>query len=382
LDREIDPVALLGSCKELLEEMNDDQKKFEGLLVSGQMGGWILSDEDDRPLTNVVSWQDLRSERKTEGGPTFFQKAKQAYGFDWIKGNGNEMRPGLPAVGLFGYFEENRFPDAPIRFHSLISWIVAALSKEYVFSAHPTDIASSGLYLIQEKTFAKNVLKILDTRLIMPEVKDGLHIVGFSSILNCPIYSGVGDQQSSLLGAGLNDESTVVNIGTGGQVARLAGQAPGASVQIRPYFHGDYIVTRTHLPSGRALSAFVQALRAGSIIDSDFEWISQSALGHEPGSLRDVVNFEDDIRQLKSVFTKEPKEVIASSVIHAMARKYVEALMEIGHQRDDVLLFAGGVGQRLKALPILISEAAKSKVAISQTEETTLQGLANLSLFL
>ena len=385
LEREIDPVALLTSCKELLADMNDRQREFEGLLVSGQMGGWILSDEQDRTLGNLVTWQDLRSLRETEDGLTFSQKAQEAYGPDWIKGCGNEMRPGLPAVALFEHFEHfevNKYPDAPIRFHSLISWIVAGLSEEYVFSTHPTDIASSGLYLIQEKTFAESVLDILKVKLIMPEVKEGLHIVGHSHILNCPIYSGVGDQQSSLLGAGLNAQSTVVNIGTGGQVARLAGGTSGPSAQIRPYFDGDYIVTRTHLPSGLALSAFVQFLRAGSKTDLDFEWMSQSVLEFEPGTPRDVDNFEAEIRQLKTTSTKESKEVIASSVIHAMAQKYVEALAEIGHRRDDVLLFAGGVGQRMKSLPILIGGSTQSKFAISQTEETTLQGLANLSLSL
>jgi xylulokinase len=379
---EIDPAELLGACKELLEGLKTKERNFSGLLVSGQMGGWLLTDEDDLPLTNLVSWQDLRSERRAEDGLTFSQKAEQTYGLDWIKGNGNEMRPGLPAVGLFEHFEEHKPSDAPMRFHSIISWVVAALSKEYVFSVHSTDVASSGLYLIHKKAFAKNVLSILRAKLIMPEVKEDIHFVGFSNSLGCPVYSAVGDQQSSLFGAGLNNESTVVNIGTGGQVARLVRGTPGEFAQVRPYFFRNYIVTRTHLPSGRALTAFLQALRAGPINDSDFEWMSQSALEHEPGSARDAVNFEEEIRQLKSVPTAETNEVTASAFIHAVVQRYVEALAQIGHRQEDSLLFAGGVGQKMKALSILIGEMTKSKVIISQTDETTLQGLANLSLFL
>ena len=103
--REVDPLALVRSCNDLLIELLGTRDNFCGLLISGQMGGWILSDVRNQPITNLVSWQDLRSEQITPHGRTILEVAKQLYGAEWLLETGNEMRGGLPAVGLFEYFE-------------------------------------------------------------------------------------------------------------------------------------------------------------------------------------------------------------------------------------------------------------------------------------
>lgn len=377
--REVDPRAVVGACNKLLQEMLGKRNSFVGLLISGQMGGWLLSDEKNQPITNLVSWQDLRSEQKAADGRAISDVAKEVFGSEWLAETGNELRPGLPAVGLFEYFGLWKPADGKIRFHSFISWVAATLSNDYVFSVHPTDIAASGLYQIYRKGFARDVLDQLGTELLMPSVQEDLHIVGYSEVLGCPVYCAVGDQQASLFGAGLDDVSTVVNIGTGGQVARLANESFQESAQVRPYFDSKYIATKTHLPSGRALAAFLQVLRSDSLNEDDFEWMSNAAIESEAGIARDVVNFEREILQLKSAPNSESAETIASSVIHGIVRKYVEALELIGHRKGSPLLFAGGVGQKMKALPILIGDATESRVFISDTDETTLQGLANLA---
>ncbi len=377
--REVDPRAVAGACNKLLQEMLEEGDKFNGLLISGQMGGWLLSDEKNQPITNLVSWQDLRSERKAINGRAISDVAKELFGKEWLAETGNEMRAGLPVVGLFEYFGLQKPTGGKMRFHSFISWVAAALSNNYVFSVHPTDFAASGLYQIYRKTFARDVLDRLGTELLMPSIQEDLHIVGYSGVLDCPVYCAVGDQQASLFGAGLDGVSTVVNIGTGGQVARLANEPFQDSAQVRPYFDSKYIVTKTHLPSGRALTAFLKVLRSDSLSEDDFEWMSDAAIKTETGIERDVVNFEREILQFKSAPNFESVETIASSVIHGIVQKYVEALELIGHRKGSPLLFAGGVGQKMKALPILIGDATESRVFISDTDETTLQGLANLA---
>ena len=73
------------------------------------------------------------------------------------------------------------------------------------------------------------------------------------------MFTGVGDQQASLYGTELETGKIVVNIGTGGQVAGFQEPSqPKGNFQVRHYFEGKEIRTITHLPSGRALSAFVE----------------------------------------------------------------------------------------------------------------------------
>jgi glycerol kinase len=133
IKRELDPYVLLKEIYTHLTEIKSMNIAISGLLVSGQMGGWITTTESNKPLSNIISWQDLRSTIKRDSiniDPISIQL------------NGGESRAGLPIFGLLSDYQESKFTDK-IRFHTLTSFVAASLSRDYQYLIHKTDIASS-----------------------------------------------------------------------------------------------------------------------------------------------------------------------------------------------------------------------------------------------
>ena len=143
IKREIDPNVLLKEIYIHLTEIKSLNIEISGLLVSGQMGGWITTNESNNPLSNIISWQDLRSTIKKDSlniDPIFIQL------------NGGESRAGLPLFGLLSDYHERELTDK-IRLHTLTSFVAASLSRDYQYLIHKTDIASSGMYNIYDNSY-------------------------------------------------------------------------------------------------------------------------------------------------------------------------------------------------------------------------------------
>jgi sugar (pentulose or hexulose) kinase len=376
--REMYPHQILSLCKEKILEALIPNSKYSGIFISGQMGGWVLTDTFNRPITNLVSWQDLRSSKDT-----YLTAEENHFNLDIFQDkvflkNGYEMRPGLPILGLLSYLAKEEISEPRIRFHSIISWICAALSKDYRFVVHDTDAAASGFYDILSKTWLNGKFYGAVENLDLPIVTNKIIPIGFNDVVGCLVFCGVGDQQSSLLGINLLESETAINIGTGGQVARLSENFLKSGVQFRPYFQNTTLVTMTHLPAGRMMSAFLQFLK-GSQKDEDFAWMNDQALTKKPIKGLEIKDYNLQISKLLIEDIGMKSERYASGVIYALVLEYCNALAMIGHVPGSVLLFGGGAGTKMSSISKLIGQETKSEVRFATTQETTLQGLANLT---
>ena len=90
------------------------------------------------------------------------------------------------------------------------------------------------------------------------------------------VLVAVGDQQTSLLGAGLRPGVVSTNLATGCQASRLDLDV-STHVQTRPYFDGLYLHTVTHLPAGRLLREALIASRGGDSLE-DWAWLAGSGI--------------------------------------------------------------------------------------------------------
>jgi sugar (pentulose or hexulose) kinase len=173
---------------------------------------------------------------------------------------------------------------------------------------HVTDAAASGFFDVFNNQWDKNLIALAGNGFTFPKVYSELKILGYSKKYDLEVFCGVGDQQASLFGAGLTSDKLVVNIGTGGQVAGLQGQfETDGNYQIRPYFNGERIRTITHLPSGRALKAFVEFVFGENASDSDYE-----AFIKNPSTQKfDWGNYGADIKQIIEKENKKKNYILS-----------------------------------------------------------------------
>ena len=374
-ERAVIPTAeFLNVIDQAIEIQRDNQSNIDRIYISGQMGGYVI---EESGKFEIVSWQDKRSlepkyeEEKSE--LELWLKTSESF-----KETGSELRPGLPFFSLAITKPYSRYPNTPSPFRSVISFVSSYLTNFEANDMHITDAAASGFFNLKSKVWDDEMIRKLDKSLILPSVHSDVARVGYSSKFQLNVFTGVGDQQASLYGTEMEPGKIVVNIGTGGQVAGFQGPSqPKGNFQVRPYFEGKEIRTITHLPSGRALSAFVEFCFPGEYQSDKYLEFERSCQLPDLTSDIDLVEFKHTLNALNRNHEKLTVDKISSKFFGSLIRSYEVALSELN--LDGELLFAGGVGQKVKIISSELSRTTERKFSISKAQETTLEGLAKIA---
>lgn len=368
--REILPKDLLQVVNSHLNGIKASYRSVDGLLITGQMGGWVITDGSNKPISNLVSWQDCRS---------IANERRSALNSEEIHFNGGESRIGLPIRGLLTDYQNKVFND-DLRFHSILSFVTSSFASNYQYLTHVTDIASSGTYNIYSNEYISSLNNRFDNQLKFPSVTELVSEVGYSTHLNCRVFTPIGDQQASLHGAQLDKDKVVVNIGTGGQVSKIY-NGDSSINQIRPYFHGSKIETITHLPAGRLIDHIVSVFLDRSSIDEKFSMFYNSEPKVCESNNIDLGNFE----QCLNYFTKRNFPIesdLFSKASYLIIQHYIKIIERLSINTLKEIVFVGGVGKKYVNLHRSISDRFDFKCSISDLDESTLYGLGYLSLSL
>jgi sugar (pentulose or hexulose) kinase len=86
--RELSPDVLLQTCLQMLEKKATLECKYIGLLITGQMGGWVVTDLENRTKSNIVSWQDNRSLIPNHQNESSYNLFESLYKSDLMANNG------------------------------------------------------------------------------------------------------------------------------------------------------------------------------------------------------------------------------------------------------------------------------------------------------
>ncbi len=369
--KEVDPEALLTIVKNLLNLELLSTKSLAGILISGQMACWLITDKNYKLISNVVSWQDSRA---GEDGPLKIND-------ELIKLNGGEFRPGLPGFGVLHFLKRYNGSYSGSNFETMTSWITRSLCAEGTTGkTHVTDSAPTGLYDIYSREWRPDLVNQALCELRFPQVHDKLEVVGFLKNSEIPIYIPVGDQQASLLGVGINSSRIVVNIGTGGQVAVIVNNPEETQYQVRPFFDGQYISTKTHLPAGRFISRLIVLLQEKYNMKVSYQMLANWSL-----STADIVAIDklkpENCEKLVSEILENGYSIesTVSIIMKSIAASYLAAIQEIAKPEHEEVMFAGGVGQKFANIQEYVCSELKIACKVSPSEETTLQGLAYLA---
>lgn len=271
---EIDPLEVARRSQCVIEQLLEIAPDVKSVYFCGQMGGVVLLDAENRPVTNYLSWRDQRTLSPHPGGGDFLQEIQRHIGLlrsfdgDTSSANApcslmtqleNELKPGSATSLLFWLRESAQLPPGA-RPSTIGDFAIAHLSgnrprMEQTQAIGLVDLQLNGW---NAQVFEHLGLDKLDwgemARIDQPVTHCSIN--GHSLAL----YPTLGDQQCALRGAGLKLGDLSVNVSTGSQVSCVTREFVPGPYQSRYFFGGHYLNTITHLPAGRSLNALVDLL--------------------------------------------------------------------------------------------------------------------------
>lgn len=380
--REVDPAAVMKVVYELLERVVPLASTLQGVVLCGQMHGFVLVNSRGEAVSNYISWLDRRVQtREFDMMASLISKAESAEA-------GHELRPSIAVSMLYWLNRKGCLPPGECTPVSIADFVAGQLCGNRPVM-EPTQAAAFGAFHLGTMNWHREMIGKLGLEgLRWPEVVPSCTVAGTWRGLPC--YATLGDQQAALLGALLGAGELSVNIGTGSQVAVLSSTIAEESneAQTRPYFDGSFLRTITHIPGGRALTALIGLLTELGSLSEVEAWPKidaavkatphtdlRAGLAFFPGPCGVggfLENLNESSLNIGHVFR---------AAFESMATNYVACAARL-QSRDPIkqLVFSGGVARRAALVRELTAEALRLPHRLSPNAEDTLLGLMVLAL--
>ncbi|GHU77712.1 hypothetical protein AGMMS49992_26460 [Clostridia bacterium] len=238
---ELDAEAYYQQVITLLSELSEQGD--QGILLSTQMHGCVLSDRAFKPVSPYISWQD-------QAGRHHFDTIRKELSEGAPRLSGVPLKPNLALCALMARRLDGESIPEDALFHTLGGYVISRLCGKQV--CHITNAAPTGLADIAQNDWNEPLIQQAKLKsFLFPRIESGLAPVG--TWQGIPIYPDLGDQQVCALGAALTPESDAcVAIGTAGLIGILTAAWADGAFENRPWIiPGLYLRTVSGLPGGR-----------------------------------------------------------------------------------------------------------------------------------
>ena len=200
--------------------------------VTGQMHGILYVDAEGNAVSPLYTWQDGRGDLAFQN-TTYARFLNSATGYGLVTDFYNEKN------GLISETAE--------KFCTIHDFVVMKLCGNKAPVVHVSDAASFGLYDLKNNAFT-----IVNDRI--PEVVHGVQTVGYYK--NIPVTVAIGDNQASFIGSVKDQNTVLVNVGTGSQISVLSDEIYSVrGLETRPLYDDKYILVGSALCGGRSFAA-------------------------------------------------------------------------------------------------------------------------------
>lgn len=242
---------------------------IDALIVTGQMHGVLLIDENVAPLTNLITWRDQRA-RDARTVSRLNQDPSNA------ERCGCALRPGYGAGTLHVMFGDTDFAKSydqkGVFAVTIVDFITAKLSGEIVTA--PSMAASWGILNISSDSWDDALLADLRIpRNLLPPIKRAGTSIGtvreglrkkWPACEAAIVCAGVGDNQASVAASlPISEGASLINVGTGAQVSVVTSNAMfHQSIEIRPFVLGYNIAVGSSLCGGWAYTYIAELFQS------------------------------------------------------------------------------------------------------------------------
>jgi len=259
--------------KAALERLGDRRVELAGVGITGQQHGVAIVDDQNQPLTPFVGWQDRRGEDAFEDtGQTYVEHAVSVAGADASRRAGCRLASGWMGTTLLWMQSNGVLPMSGTA--CFIPDLFAATLTGRPPVTDPTLAASSGIFDVAVRRWDETIVEALGLPIaVLPEVREAGHAVGTVSEsaasctslpLRLPVFVPIGDNQASFVGSvAERDNSVLVNVGTGAQVAAYADHyVHSPPLETRPFPMGGNLLVHAGLCGGRSYALLERFFRA------------------------------------------------------------------------------------------------------------------------
>jgi sugar (pentulose or hexulose) kinase len=389
---EVAPAAIVRATQTLLDQLAAAAPDAEGVVVTSQMHGIVLTNAQGKAISNAVTWQDQRIlDPAGHGEGSYYDQLTEQLTPAAVAATGNGLKPSLPLCTLAWWAQKGILREGAVP-ASLPDYVLSTISHSPPV-AEPTMAASMGLLDLATGDWHQEILRDLGLeRLAWPRVADlsapsyQLEIGG----RKLPCYAPVGDHQCALVGALLQAGELSLNISTGSQLGVIAPTFLPGPYETRPYFDGAYLQAITRIPAGRALNALVALLTElaqaeGYSIHDPWATIAAaveatpqtdmhmdiSFFASPVGERGEMTNLSEENMQVGHLFR---------AAFQAMARNYKLCAERLAPPQPWArLVFSGGLAQRFQSLRAEIATRFDLPYRLCPTSEDTLLGLLALA---
>jgi sugar (pentulose or hexulose) kinase len=291
---EQDPALVRESAFEILRKLAPQAPDLAAIGLTGQMHGMLAVDSANRPLTNLITWQDRRCLEPAPGGGNYLGLMRRRAGDQAWECCGCEPASGYLGSTLFWLCQTKTLPPATARVSFIPDWIGGLLTGQLPVT-DPTDAGSAGIFDLVRMRWNVEIAWALGLPAhLLPPVRPAGEIIGHVTPeiaaatglrAGTPVCNGLGDSAASFVGSVADtDRSLLLNLGTGGQISWAVPEftrVPGMETRYLPSFTPGataphrYALVGASLCGGRAYAWLRDVVR---------DWLGELAPSSQAGA--------------------------------------------------------------------------------------------------
>lgn len=387
------PLSQLWQDFQSVLQEYDQIAHYERVFICSQMHGFVLTDGQNHPLTEYISWQDERALRSTnEGSRSSWEIFSNEFAQDYKEITGMRLRAGFPVVKIFDFLRSHSYRH--VRVLSLPE--VLCLNGETCNKVHITMAASSGCIDFETQLPNPQILDFIESqtnaRIEFNQITQHIEPAAWFTLngRRITLYTGIGDHQCAVYGAGNTLETLSVNIGTGSQVSAVCIQAPATlDTERRHFLNGLQMQTITHIPAGRVLAALIAFYESMSGKTDGWEHFTMAGNTISSANLPEfnLALFDDawsGASTPKGSVTNLTLQTLTpqhcwEGLFHSFANQYIQALALLESTGRNQIILSGGKLAKNIFLADYFRKTLSKDVQITPAAEETLVGLSMIA---
>lgn len=249
-----DAEKIVKKSRQMLDDFLDEYPEVEKIGLTGQMHGIVYIDKEGTCVSPLYTWQDARGSLCEENNGSLTEEIQQTCDVQVASGYG--------IVTHIYNLRHHLIPDTAVSFCTIMDYFGMQLTGRKKAMVHASNGASFGFFNVQKNAFmTEELYKMGVEEQWLPQVCTRIEALG--SYRERIVTTAIGDNQASFLGAAGNENNTLlVNMGTGGQISVLSDQYFTAEgIEARPFLHGTYLLAGASLCGGKAYALLEKFFR-------------------------------------------------------------------------------------------------------------------------